>query len=104
MIVDDRYWQARDETAFDREQLQEIYLRLNNGALRDLPADLRVSTHVCRGNYHSTWAAQGGYAPVAATLFAKRWLRFTLNLMTTGPGTSRRWLKCQPASRWSWGW
>lgn len=71
MIVDDRYWQARDETTFDREQLQEVYLRLNNGALRDLPADLRVSTHVCRGNYHSTWAAQGGYAPVAATLFAK---------------------------------
>ncbi|MEK1463470.1 5-methyltetrahydropteroyltriglutamate--homocysteine methyltransferase, partial [Limosilactobacillus fermentum] len=42
-----------------------------NGALVDLPADLRVSTHICRGNYHSTWAAKGGYGPVAKYVFAK---------------------------------
>ena len=71
MVVDDRYWEQRDETEFDRDALQEIYLRLNNEALRDLPADLRVSTHICRGNYHSTWAAKGGYQVVADHVFAE---------------------------------
>lgn len=46
-----------------------ICIRLNNEALTDLPADLVVTTHVCRGNFHSTWAASGGYEPVASTLF-----------------------------------
>ena len=32
---------------------------------------MRISTHICRGNYHSTWAAKGGYAPVAGHLFAQ---------------------------------
>jgi methionine synthase II (cobalamin-independent) len=36
-----------------------------------LPEDLQVTTHVCRGNYHSTWAAAGGYAPIADYLFAR---------------------------------
>ena len=30
-----------------------------------------INTHVCRGNYHSTWASSGGYAPIAPILFAK---------------------------------
>ena len=37
----------------------------------NLSKRLRVSTHICRGNYHSTWAAQGGYGPVADYVFAK---------------------------------
>ena len=36
-----------------------------------MPDDLRVSTHICRGNYHSTWAAKGGYGPVAKYVFAQ---------------------------------
>lgn len=36
-----------------------------------MPDDLRVSTHICRGNFHSTWACQGGYAAVAPYVFAK---------------------------------
>ena len=34
-----------------------------------LPTDLTVNTHICRGNYHSTWAAAGGYDKVADPLF-----------------------------------
>ena len=49
----------------------EKYLQLNNAALEGKPADLVVTTHVCRGNYHSTWASSGGYAPIAPILFAK---------------------------------
>ena len=34
------------------------------------PADLRINTHVCRGNFHSTWACEGGYDDVADALLA----------------------------------
>lgn len=71
MVVDDDFWQSMADAGFDREQLAAKYLEVNNGALVDLPADLRVSTHICRGNYHSTWAAKGGYGPVAKYVFAK---------------------------------
>lgn len=53
------------------EALQERFLKVNNEAIADLPDDLTINTHVCRGNYHSTWAAAGGYGPVADTLLAR---------------------------------
>lgn len=53
------------------EALQKRFLKVNNEAIANLPADLTINTHVCRGNYHSTWAAAGGYGSVADTLFAK---------------------------------
>lgn len=56
---------------FDVGRLLETYLALNNGAIAYLPADLVVNTHICRGNYHSTWAAQGGYEPVAPYVFTR---------------------------------
>ena len=56
---------------FSLDDLKRKYLKLNNDAIKDLPTDLRISTHICRGNYHSTWAAQGGYGPVADYVFAK---------------------------------
>lgn len=71
MVVDKNYWTKRIQEGFSLEKLEETYLAANNAALKNLPDDLRVSTHVCRGNYHSTWAASGGYAPVADHLFAR---------------------------------
>lgn len=53
------------------KELQERFLQVNNEAIADLPDDLTINTHICRGNYHSTWAAAGGYGPVADTLFAQ---------------------------------
>jgi methionine synthase II (cobalamin-independent) len=44
---------------------------LNNNALEGRPKDMALTTHVCRGNFRSTWAASGGYEPVADTLFGK---------------------------------
>lgn len=58
----------------DEEGMKEIQAQLleaNNKALTDLPEDLTVTTHVCRGNFNSTWACKGGYDKVASTLFAK---------------------------------
>lgn len=72
VIVDDDAWQVvAKEGNLSRQEVQELYLELNNRVLADWPADLRLSTHICRGNYHSTWAAKGGYGVVANTVFAK---------------------------------
>ena len=45
-------------------------LQLNNSVLNVLPKDLVVNTHVCRGNFRSTWIAQGGYEKVEDELLA----------------------------------
>ena len=54
----------------DIKRVSTLGVTLNNKALADLPSDLTVTTHVCRGNYHSTYAFAGGYDPVAPYLFA----------------------------------
>ncbi len=51
------------------EGLLDIYAGMINRAIADRPADMVVSMHLCRGNFRSTWAAAGGYEPVAETLF-----------------------------------
>ena len=54
----------------DIKKVSELGVAINNAALEGKPADLVVNTHVCRGNYHSTYAFEGGYEPVAPYLFA----------------------------------
>jgi 5-methyltetrahydropteroyltriglutamate--homocysteine methyltransferase len=51
--------------------LQDAYADLINQSLRDKPADMVVTTHICRGNFRSTWISSGGYEPVAEALLAK---------------------------------
>ncbi|WFF41622.1 5-methyltetrahydropteroyltriglutamate--homocysteine S-methyltransferase [Salinicola endophyticus] len=55
----------------DPDRLQAIYAEMLNHALADKPDDLFVSLHVCRGNFRSTWISEGGYEPVAETLFGQ---------------------------------
>lgn len=55
----------------DISRLQEIYARVINYAIAERPADMVITTHVCRGNFRSTWISSGGYEPVAETLFGK---------------------------------
>ena len=52
-------------------KVQELFLRINNLAIEGKPEDLVINTHVCRGNFHSTYASSGAYDAVAKTLFAK---------------------------------
>ena len=54
----------------DIEKVSRLGVELNNAALEGKPDDLVVNTHVCRGNYHSTYAFEGGYDPIAPYLFA----------------------------------
>jgi 5-methyltetrahydropteroyltriglutamate--homocysteine methyltransferase len=53
------------------DQLQDVYARVINTALEGKPADMTITTHVCRGNFRSTWISEGGYEPVAETLLGK---------------------------------
>jgi len=57
------------ERGDDPDALPHAYAELINACLADRPADLTVAIHLCRGNYRSTWFAQGGYEPVADVLF-----------------------------------
>lgn len=56
--------------AVDIQKVSELGVSLNNAAIEGAPEDLVINTHVCRGNYHSTYAFEGGYDPVAPYLFA----------------------------------
>jgi 5-methyltetrahydropteroyltriglutamate--homocysteine methyltransferase len=53
----------------DPEHLHELYIDVINRVLAEKPSDLTVTTHLCRGNNQSMWAAEGGYDFVAEALF-----------------------------------
>ena len=53
----------------DRDHQHERYIRQINAALADRPEGLTVTTHSCRGNFRSSWVAEGGYDFVAEVLF-----------------------------------
>ncbi len=53
----------------EHQHLQNI--RQMNAAIADRPADLAVTTHLCRGNFRSSWAAEGSYDFVAEALFTE---------------------------------
>ncbi|PWC18499.1 cobalamin-independent methionine synthase II family protein [Brenneria corticis] len=70
LCSDDQKRQIR-ERGEDPEQLTRTYAAVLNKALADKPADLVIGLHVCRGNFRSTWISEGGYEPVAKTLFGE---------------------------------
>jgi 5-methyltetrahydropteroyltriglutamate--homocysteine methyltransferase len=53
----------------DAEHQHETYIKTINRALRDRPAGMTITTHMCRGNFRSSWVARGGYDFVADALF-----------------------------------
>ena len=55
----------------DGEHQHLINIRLINQALADKPAGMTVCTHMCRGNFRSSWVAEGGYDHVAEALFGE---------------------------------
>jgi 5-methyltetrahydropteroyltriglutamate--homocysteine methyltransferase len=59
------------ERGEDAEHLHEAYIRHINEALEGRPDGMCVTTHMCRGNFRSSWAAEGGYDFVAEALFTQ---------------------------------
>jgi len=52
----------------DADRLASRYAQTINAALGAKPADMTITTHVCRGNFRSTWISEGGYEPIAELL------------------------------------
>jgi 5-methyltetrahydropteroyltriglutamate--homocysteine methyltransferase len=61
---------ARDR-GLDVDHLQDTYTRCINKALEAKPADMVITTHVCRGNFRSTFISSGGYEPVGESLLGE---------------------------------
>jgi 5-methyltetrahydropteroyltriglutamate--homocysteine methyltransferase len=59
------------ERGDDAEHQHLRYIKQINAAIKDRPAGLSVTTHMCRGNFRSSWAASGGYDFVAEALFSE---------------------------------
>ena len=53
----------------DPDKLPARYARMTNAALEGKPSDMTITMHSCRGNFRSTWIAEGGYEFVAEQLF-----------------------------------
>jgi 5-methyltetrahydropteroyltriglutamate--homocysteine methyltransferase len=58
------------ERGDDAEHQHLRYIKQINAALADRPSGLRITTHMCRGNFRSSWAASGSYDFVAEALFS----------------------------------
>lgn len=71
MVVDKNCWKAHGGDKETLDDLAKKYLKVNNLALEGRPKDVAFTTHICRGNYHSTYAAEGAYDPVAPYVFAQ---------------------------------
>jgi len=57
------------ERGEDAEHMHLRYIALTNAAVAGRPADMTITTHLCRGNFRSSWVASGGYDFVAEALF-----------------------------------
>ena len=71
MLCDEKYRQQMRERGDDPESLGEVYGDLINIAMSDIPADMTITMHMCRGNYKSTYMGTGGYEAVQEILFNK---------------------------------
>jgi 5-methyltetrahydropteroyltriglutamate--homocysteine methyltransferase len=53
----------------DPDRLLTVYADVINRAISDIPSDMTITMHLCRGNFRSTFMASGGYEPIADILF-----------------------------------
>jgi 5-methyltetrahydropteroyltriglutamate--homocysteine methyltransferase len=69
MMCDKRELERSRERGDQPSSLPRIYAKMVDHAIKDRPADMVVTMHSCRGNFRSTWIAEGGYEPVADVMF-----------------------------------
>ncbi len=69
MLCDANYRKAQTGRGDDPRKLAELYGDLINTAMSDIPGDMTITMHLCRGNYRSTFMGSGGYDAVADVLF-----------------------------------
>ncbi len=69
MLCDDKYCQQMKDRGDDPDKLGVLYGDLINTAMSDIPDDMRITMHMCRGNYRSTFMGAGGYEAEQDILF-----------------------------------
>ncbi len=69
MLCDPKYCQQMRDRGDDPDKLGPLYGKLINAAMSDIPSDMRITMHLCRGNYKSTFMGAGGYDAEAEVLF-----------------------------------
>ena len=68
-LCDDKQRENARKRGMDPDDLPRHYAGMINDAIADAPADMVTAVHLCRGNFRSSWAAEGGYEPVAEVMF-----------------------------------
>jgi 5-methyltetrahydropteroyltriglutamate--homocysteine methyltransferase len=68
-LCDPKMREGAKKIGEDPDRLPLLYASLINDCIKDRPANMSVCTHLCRGNFRSSWVAEGGYDPVAEVLF-----------------------------------
>lgn len=68
-LCDVQQREAARQRGDDPDELPRRYARLINAAIANKPKNMVIGVHLCRGNFRSSWAAEGGYEPVAEVLF-----------------------------------
>jgi 5-methyltetrahydropteroyltriglutamate--homocysteine methyltransferase len=70
-LCDDKMREAARARGDDPNELPHRYARFINRVVAQKPVGMTLAVHLCRGNFKSTWAAQGGYEPVAEALLTE---------------------------------
>lgn len=68
-LCDDEQRAAKRAQGLDPDWLIEKYAAAMRAAIKDRPDDMTIAMHLCRGNFQSTWVAEGGYDPAADAVF-----------------------------------
>jgi 5-methyltetrahydropteroyltriglutamate--homocysteine methyltransferase len=69
MLCDEKYRAQMRERGDDPDRLGPLYGDLINAAMSDIPSDMTITMHLCRGNYKSTYMGSGGYEAEQEILF-----------------------------------
>ncbi len=70
-LCDDKMREAARARGDDPNELPHRYAQFINRVVAHKPEGMTIAVHLCRGNFQSTWAAQGGYEPVAEALLSE---------------------------------
>jgi len=68
-LCDPKMRERTREIGEDPDMLPRLYARIINESIAARPSGMTVCIHLCRGNFRSSWVAEGGYEPVAEVLF-----------------------------------
>ena len=68
-LCDPKHRETKRQEGFDPDWLIGAYADTMHKAIEDRPDDMVIAMHMCRGNFRSTWAAEGSYDPAADAIF-----------------------------------